>query len=116
MNMYQRSHQIWSVLVLLARNRQTITYGDLGKACGLPAPALGSPLYSIQYYCEEQELPKLTLLVVQQDAGVPGEGISSKEFPSEIQHVFNYDWLAHKALSSKVGPAEEEFERAKQNH
>ena len=51
MSLEIRAAQIWSVLVLAARNRQILTYGLLGKIIGAPPAALGKWLEPIQAYC-----------------------------------------------------------------
>jgi len=118
MNRYQRAHQLWSVLILAAKNRQILTYAMAGKITGLPPAALGKHLYPIQYYCQQQkpELPPLTVLVVQQDSGLPGEGLMVADFAKSIQEVFNFDWFMHKAPKSKMGPDAEDFQRATEQH
>ena len=44
MNVYLRATQIWPVLAWAATNRQTLTYGILGKLIGFPARGMGTLL------------------------------------------------------------------------
>ena len=83
MNIYQRSQQLWSVLVLAAKNRQTLTYTMVSDATGLHRPGVGDALFPIQFYCEQKGLPALTALVVKEVNGIPGEGLEVEDFPTE---------------------------------
>jgi len=94
----ERACQIWAVLAWAARNRQTLTYGDLGKLLGVPAAGLGNLLEPIQSYCLVEKLPPLTVIVVQKESGLPGSGFTgatAEEFAGALVAVFSFDWLAH---------------------
>ena len=94
----QRASQIWAVLAWLARNRQTITYTQLGRLIGVPKVGLGQLLEPIQSYCLLNELHPLTILVVQQESGLPGSGFTgatAEEFAKAQAEVFAFDWLKH---------------------
>jgi len=116
MNNHQRAHQLWSVLAFAAYNRQTLTYSFAGKLVGLPAAAIGKSLYPIQYFCKQQGLPPLTVLVVNQATGRPGEGLDVDDFAKMVQEVFEYDWISYKAPEAEVGPDAEDFKKASENH
>jgi len=116
MNTHQRAHQIWSVLVFAAYNRQTLTYAFLGKLVGLPAAAIGRSLYPIQYFCKQQGLPPLTVLVVNQSTGIPGKGFKVDDFAKMVQEVFEFEWISYKAPKAEVGPDAEDFKKASENH
>lgn len=110
MNRAQRAQQLWSVLALAAKNRQVLTYDLVGRACGVPAAALGDYLKPIQQYCIENRLPPLTSLVVSKESGMPGSGFSAdSNVPLAQNQVFNWDWL------SKQAPNEDELATAYQN-
>jgi hypothetical protein len=105
----ERAAQIWSVLGLAARNRQILTYRMLGKLIGVPARGLGHLLEPVQSYCLEEGLPPLTILVVQEETGLPGSGFSAataSEFTKRQLQVFDYDWLDH------ATPTPEQLEEA----
>jgi hypothetical protein len=103
----ERAAQIWAVLALAAKNRQILTYDLLAKLTGVPRQGLGRLLEPIQSYCLLNELPPLTILVVRQDSGLPGQGfIAAEDIPRTQQEVFNFDWLAHGA------PSADNFEQA----
>ncbi len=79
-------------------HRQTITYQQLGQLIKMPPAALGSMLDPIQAYCVAQQLPPLTVLVVQKDTGLPGLGFTAgqaEQVASDQARVFSTDWLAH---------------------
>lgn len=109
MNRSERASQIWAVLAWAARNRQTLTYGQLGKLIGVPSAGLGQLLEPIQSYCLVNHLPPLTVLVVQQDSGLPGPGFTgatAAEFAKAQAETFATDWLAH------VNPQADKLEAA----
>ncbi len=110
MNIYQRSQQLWSILVLAAKNRQTLTYTMVSEATGLHRPAIGDALFPIQYYCKEKGFPALTALVVKEVEGIPGEGLGIEDLPRELQKIFKKEWL------QQAAPKEEEFEAADRIH
>lgn len=103
----ERAAQIWSLLVLAARNRQTLTYDMVSKMIGVPRPGIGQFLEPIQSYCLINGLPPLTILVVQEDTGIPGVGfIAAEDIPSNQQKVFALDW------TERGSPSVEEFAQA----
>jgi hypothetical protein len=92
----ERACQIWGILAWAARNRQSMTYGHLGKLIGVPNAGLGQLLEPIQSFCILERLPPLTVLVVQQDTGLPGSGFTgapASELAQAQMEVFEYDWL-----------------------
>src|SRR5690606_14586620 len=76
MKQEERAAQVWPVLVLAARNRQTLTYDLLGRLIGVPRQGLAHTLGHIMYWCKQNGYPPLTVLVVNQ-SGRPGEGLST---------------------------------------
>lgn len=100
MSAAERAAQIWGVLALAAKNRQILTYSIVGKLIGVPARGLGHLLEPIQSYCLLKELPPLTILVVQEETGLPGQGFSAAsagELAKKQLQVFEYDWIDHGA-------------------
>jgi alkylated DNA nucleotide flippase Atl1 len=96
MNRAERASQIWAVLAWVAKNRQSLTYGQLAKLIGVPTAGLGQLLEPIQSYCKTHKLPPLTILVVQQESGLPGPGFTgatATEFAREQAKVLAKDWL-----------------------
>lgn len=70
-----RALQIWQILVGLAMNRQTITYQHLSNlmfhknAMGV----LGAMLEPVARFCNENDLPPLTVIVVNAETGLAGK-------------------------------------------
>ncbi len=96
----ERAAQIWSVLALAARNRQILTYGIVSNLIGVPKQGLAHLLGPIQSYCLVNKLPPLTILVVQEGTGLPGEGfIAAQDIPATQSQVFAHDWLGRGAPS-----------------
>jgi len=94
----ERASQIWAVLAWAAKNRQSLTYGHIASLIGVPTAGLGQLLEPIQSYCLIAKLPPLTILVVQQDSGLPGPGFTgatASEFGKAQMEVFAFDWLKH---------------------
>lgn len=97
----ERAQQLWSILVLTARNRQILTYDLVAKATGMMTPGIGDMLRPIQQYCTENNLPALTALIVNGQTGLPGTGfIAAENVPKAQLEVFNEDWSLHKAPSA----------------
>lgn len=67
--------QIWQILIGLVHNRQIITYKILSKLPGYKEVEVFTELLdSIMRYCKQNQLP-LTILVVNENTGSPGEGL-----------------------------------------
>ena len=90
-----RAQQVWQYLIGKAYNRQTIRYGDLAQRLGYEGPRPLNPILGhIMFFCQQNELPPLTILVVSKD-GTPGEGFTDtdpNDFHRRREDVFNYDW------------------------
>lgn len=110
MTRYQRSLQIWTLLVVAAKERKTYTYGDVAEILGMGgAGVMAQFLGPIMWYCQDKKLPPLTVLVVNQGTGLPGEGLTTLENVNEDrERVFTYDWF------SIEPPETKEFEKANQ--
>ena len=95
----RRAQQAYLVLIGLAHNRQTITYGDLSVHYmdyghgGI----LAAVLDRIMRWCALNKLPPLTALVVNQDSGLPGDGlvtVAPENVPAEQYAAFKFNWFA----------------------
>jgi hypothetical protein len=60
----ERAAQIWLLLLLSARNHQTLTYGMLAELIGVSPVGLGQLLEPVQSYCLLKSVPPLIVLVV----------------------------------------------------
>jgi hypothetical protein len=107
MSRTQRAMQLWSVLVLAARNQQVLSYSMVEKLTGLPKWTQADFLGVVAAYCIVNKLPPLTVLVVNEETGLPGGKFPG---PADIfggqARVFVYDWFAHGI------PSPEDFEAA----
>lgn len=106
-----RALQFWQYLIGKAYNRQIVIYDELKQLTNLPdCRPLNHPLKYIMNYCSSNGLPPLTLLVVNKDTGIPGEGFSATELSNyhrEREKVFNFQWF------SMVPPSIEKFAELK---
>ncbi|MCQ9206862.1 MAG: hypothetical protein NG740_03160 [Omnitrophica bacterium] len=104
-----RALQTWQFLVGKASNRQTVRYGDLAKLMGYrDNRPLSSILGHVMYFCNQNNLPPLTIIVVNKD-GTPGEGFSDAapdEFHKKREEVFLFDWFGI------MPPTIQEFQKA----
>ena len=101
-----RAAQIWQVLVSKAYNRQTVTYGELAEILGYKsAHVLGHALGHINYYCKENDLPPLTVIVVHQETGLPAYKVDA-DMNRAREAVYDYNWY------DVVPPTFEELESA----
>jgi alkylated DNA nucleotide flippase Atl1 len=103
----ERAQQVWQVLVSAAHNRQVLTYEILAKEIGLKAYTLARPLGCVMKYCEKNDLPALTVLVVSKGRGTPSSGLETVK-PSdqdrEREKVFATPWF------SRLAPSAAEFD------
>ena len=95
MTIYQRSLQVWSLLVAAARQRRRYTYLEVANILGYPhAPVVVPFLDTIFWYCVEQGLPPLTVLVVRQDTRQPGDGyLVDVDVETDTERVYAFDWF-----------------------
>ena len=109
LNTYQRAIQIYQVLIAAAHNRQTLTYEIVGELVGLPQVGLGMHLEHLLRYCQQHDLPQITVLVVRKHVGTPSTGFPTRVDPDEErERVFTFDWFKRPPL------AEEELRAASQ--
>jgi hypothetical protein len=115
MNKSQRSAQLWSLLVFAARNQQVLSYSTVEHLTGIPKVGVGGLLGSITHYCKNRKLPWLTSLVVNEETGLPGEGLmgsAKKEYGDKVDfhgmqsRVFVYDWF------KMAAPSTDDFEES----
>ena len=83
------------MLVLAARNRQSLTYGLFSKLISVPTVGLGHLLEPIQSCCLLQpRMPPLSAIVVSAETGLTGTGfVAAAALPREQMRVFGYDWF-----------------------
>jgi alkylated DNA nucleotide flippase Atl1 len=89
-----RAMQVWQVLIAAAHERRTLTYGDVADLLGFEgAGVLAQTLGLIMNYCKKNNLPPLTILVVNKGTGIPGEGLTTvQNLPEDREAVYNEQW------------------------
>lgn len=95
-NHAQRAFNAWTVLTDCATKGKTITYAGLGSAIGIHHRPVRYVLGLIQDHCMAENLPPLTILVVNQK-GLPGSGFIAyniERFEEGKQSVYSRDWGA----------------------
>lgn len=90
-----RAVQIFNILVAAAHRRETMTYSRLATLLGYEgAGVFAQTLDLILKWCANNQLPPLTVLVVNSVTGLPGEGFQpSDDLHKERERVFSYKWL-----------------------
>jgi alkylated DNA nucleotide flippase Atl1 len=103
----KRAQQVWQILVAKATNRQTVTYGQLADILGFGgAGVLSQTLGHIMHFCQQNGLPPLTVVVVNEGTGLPGEGLICDDLNADREKVFGHDWFG------LVPPTPEELDAA----
>ena len=107
-----RALQAWQYLIAKATNRQIIPYDELRELMGYAdSRPMGVILGCIMNYCKQNELPILTIIVVNKKTGIPGEGFTAedlKDYHQKREDVFNYPWY------KLVPPSVDEFKEARE--
>jgi putative restriction endonuclease len=93
-NQAQRAFDAWNVLVDCARNRRTISYGELAGAIGIHHRPIRFVLGLIQDHCLVEKLQPLTILVTDRKGGI-GAGFSAYDLGRRKEGeeaVFGFPW------------------------
>lgn len=112
-NQHQRAYIAWESLTQIAKERSLIRYGHLGKQIGIHHRPVRYVLGLIQDYCLHNQLPPLTILVINQ-SGLPGEGFIAWDVDNideGLKQVYNYNWeiLDNPFSFAKHGHTEDEI-------
>jgi len=87
------------VLIGMAARRETATYAQLDQRIQRGgASLLAKSLGCVMRWCDKNQLPAITALVVDHTTGLPSSGLNTVEqdkFPAEQQKVFRHDWIFH---------------------
>ena len=85
---------LYRELVILARQRDTITYGDIAPKIGTHHRHVGQRLDAIAVHLCMVGLPPLQVLVVNQGSRRPGLGMlcGAATFEEACNRVYDYDW------------------------
>ena len=93
-NHEERAYRAWCELTRAAGERRLLRYNEIGDALGIHHRAVGFALDPIHRYCMRENLPPLSILVVNK-TGLPGKGFTAWEaerFGEGSELVFNYPW------------------------
>jgi hypothetical protein len=96
MTIYDRLTQLWSLLVESAHAQRVLTYDIIGQLIGVPEQAIGCFLRPIQDYCQFNDLPPLTALILNEEAGPPALNETGDEFEKRSR-VYFFDWFSQKS-------------------
>lgn len=104
-----RALQVFNILIGCAHRRETLTYKLLAQKVGHKGAGIfAQRLEMIMRWCADNKLPPLTVLVVNDNTGVPGSGLTSTEsIHSDQERVFKFNWY------DLVPPTAEEMNRYK---
>ena len=94
---FDRAALVWPILVLHAKNKTLLTYGELANMINIHHRVVRHPLNLIQKYCLRYELPPLSILVVNMN-GIRGQGFIQHGDCSELErnvHFFNWDKITN---------------------
>ncbi len=102
-----RAQQVWVILIGAAANRQTLTYLDLALRMGFNENSrhiLRQFLDPVSRYCQREDLPALTVLVVSEASGQPGVGLQpfirqGYSYEAERELVYQEDWYQYRVPS-----------------
>ena len=102
MTTHERAIQIYQILITCAHERRILTYEILGEMVGLPPMSLGAHLTHLMNWCDTNQLPPITVLVVQKDSGKPGVGFTSfEDLHRDRERAFAHDWFKMKPLTAQ---------------
>jgi hypothetical protein len=92
-----RARQIYLVLIGLAKNRQTIEYGELWQII-YPGSlghgqASANSLGCLVQWCKANGLPLINTLVINKAKRLPSKPFC-EDIAAEQERVFGYDWFA----------------------
>ena len=107
----QRAGRLWPVLVRVAQERNTLTYGAAATAIGIHHRPIRYVLGEIQDYCLVEGMPPLTALVVSASTGQQGAGyLGVPGRQEDINAVWAFDWSSVANPFSEKALAEIEVE------
>lgn len=94
-NQEQRAYIAWNVLTECARKNEPITYGELAKHIKIHHRAVRFVLGVVQDFCMSTELPPLTIIVLNKETGLPGDGFIAYDIENAkdgIEKVYKFNW------------------------
>ena len=99
MNAIEQAGIIYPLLVKAARDRTTVTYGDVREKLGYDNTVSGQAfrfgLDIIVFYCLKNNYPQLTTLIVNKANGLPSDTYAYDkdiDYSEEQSNSFNHSW------------------------
>jgi len=113
-NQYERAFRAWSLLTAAAANRSKITYAELADHLDIHPRPIRYVLAVIQDWCLREKKPPLTILVVSQSRGQPGQGFIAwdvNDLDEGYAQVYSFRWsdLANPFAFAAQGVTPEEL-------
>ena len=105
-------HQMWAVLLLAAKHRQTITYKMLGMSVGVAPRRLYKMLAVVAAYCKKKRYPPLTIIVVAGHTSRPSKKsgfVKPDRILKGFHRVFSRNW--EETLKKNKHPSVEDFRK-----
>jgi putative restriction endonuclease len=97
-NQEQRAFRAWDILIQCAAKKDKLTYGDLAVKLGIHHRAIRFVLGPILDYCLLNELPPLSILVINKGTREPGLGFFQawdiENSADGFDKVFKFNWKA----------------------
>lgn len=88
----------WPILIERASKKENITYKELAEQIGVHYRVVRHSLGEIQKYCQQENLPPLTILVVNQSTKKPSHGFTAITIKTDDDltrgrdRVYEYPW------------------------
>jgi hypothetical protein len=101
---FPRTEPAWALraylsLIGMAARRETATYAQIDyKMKRGGAEWSAASLVHLMRWCDKNDLPALTALIVDQSTGLPAAGLAAVDadkLPAAQQDVFRHDWFRH---------------------
>jgi len=95
-NQYERAFRAWPLLTVRASQGSKVSYAELAEHLGIHPRPIRYVLGVIQDWCLRERKPPLTILVVSQHGGQPGQGFiawDASHLDAGYGEVFSYPWL-----------------------
>lgn len=92
---FEWAHRAWPILTEAAKQRRTMTYGELAERMNMGGPRpVRRALGPIQNLCIEKNWPALTSIVLSKATGRPGDGFIPRDGSLQETHekVFSFPW------------------------
>lgn len=113
-NQEQRAFLMWPILTNYAKKNKTISYRELARQMNIHWRPIRYILSPIQNFCMKNELPPLTILVLNKLTSLPGDGFIAYDIENSQDginkvYAFNWDSIANPFEYAQVGTTENQL-------